>query len=58
VLFIGGDFSTIPCPAEADINQSGGAYPAASDLTVGDITFLIDYLYITGPSLGLPACLQ
>ena len=27
------------------------------DITIGDISTLIDYLFITGPSLGLPDCL-
>jgi len=47
----------IPCPAEADVNQTGGPSPGCEDITVGDISLLIDYLFITGPSLGLPDCL-
>jgi len=47
----------IPCLAEADINQSGGANPGPEDITIGDIAILIDYLFITGPTLGLPNCL-
>ena len=39
----------VACPAEADINQSGGAFPGPSDVTVGDISMLIDYLFIAGP---------
>ena len=42
---------------EADINQSGGTDPVSDDITIGDISILVDYLFITGPSLGLPNCL-
>jgi len=42
---------------EADINQSGGASPTPEDITIGDISILIDYLFITGQSLGLPDCI-
>jgi len=47
----------IACLGEADINQSGGADPTCGDITVADISILLDYLFITGPSLGLPDCL-
>lgn len=47
----------IGCPAEADINQSGGVAPACDEITISDISILIDYLFITGSSLGLPNCL-
>ena len=40
----------IKCLPEADINQSGGVYPTVDDLTIGDIAYLIDYLFISGPS--------
>lgn len=56
-LFISNDIGLLPCLAEADINQSGGAEPTATDVTIGDISILINYLFITGPSLGLPDCL-
>ena len=56
-LFISGSPDPIPCLAEADVNQSGGAEPGFGDVTIGDISELIDYLFITGPSLGLPDCL-
>jgi hypothetical protein len=56
-LFIGDDWSVIPCLAEADINQSGSADPQEADITIGDISYLIDYLFITGESLGLAECL-
>jgi hypothetical protein len=45
------------CLEEADINQSGGTDPTPNDITIGDISILVDYLFITGPSLGLPNCL-
>jgi len=38
--------------------QSGGANPICTDITIGDIAILIDYLFITGTSLGLPECMQ
>jgi hypothetical protein len=56
-LFISGEPELIACPAEADVNQSGGPYPHAADITIGDISILIDYLFITGPGLGLPDCM-
>jgi len=49
---------SIPCLQEADINQSGGTDPSCGDITIGDISILIDYLFITGPSLGLSDCLE
>ncbi len=48
----------IGCLAEADVNQSGGINPTCDDITIGDISMLIDYLFITGPQAGmLPECL-
>lgn len=47
----------IDCPAEANINQSGGVEAVCEDITIGDISTLIDYLFITGSSLGLAECL-
>ena len=38
----------IACPAEADVNQSGGMKATCDDITIGDISLLIDYLFITG----------
>jgi hypothetical protein len=55
-LFIGGDWTVIPCLLEADINGSGGSEPQQSDITIGDVSYLIDYLFITGASVGLPDC--
>lgn len=40
----------IECLLEADINQSGGMDPTCDDLSIGDISTLVDYLFITGPS--------
>jgi hypothetical protein len=47
----------IACISEADVNRSGGAEPVCSDISIGDISILIDYLFITGSSLGLSDCL-
>jgi hypothetical protein len=56
-LFIGEDWSVIPCLPEADINQSGGIDPGPSDITIGDVSYLIDYMFIAGEVIGLPDCL-
>jgi hypothetical protein len=56
-LFISWDVAGLPCLSEADVNQSGGAATTESDITISDISVLIDYLFITGPSLGLHECL-
>ena len=41
----------IVCFAEADVNTSSGTINAqtCNDITIGDISMLIDYLFITGP---------
>jgi hypothetical protein len=40
----------IPCPAEADVNGSGGPGEiTCDDVTIGDISLITDYLFITGP---------
>jgi len=49
------------CMAEADVNLSSQNPPphwppVYEDITVGDDSTLIDYLFITGSSLGLPEC--
>ena len=48
----------IYCPAEADVNRSGGDNPTCDDITIGDLAMLIDYLFITLPqNYGpLPEC--
>lgn len=56
--FISMSCDIIVCLAEADLNRSGGTAPDCSDITLVDISVLIDYLFITGPSLGLPECLS
>jgi hypothetical protein len=57
-LFIGEDWSVVACLPEADINQSGGSDPQTSDITIGDVSYLIDYLFIAGPTgTTLPDCL-
>jgi uncharacterized protein (TIGR02145 family) len=55
--FISMSCDDVTCISEADINQSGGANPTCEDISLGDIAMLIDYLFITGPSLGLSECL-
>lgn len=55
-LYISDDPSKIACMSEADANQSGGPHPTFYDITIGDISTLIEYLYITGPELGLGDC--
>lgn len=45
------------CPAEADINLSGGANPkqgAGGDITISDVSMLIEYLFLDGTYL--PNC--
>jgi hypothetical protein len=40
----------IACYAEADVNESGVPnQETCADITIGDISLLIDYLFITGP---------
>lgn len=56
--FISGTCNVVACLTEADVNQSGGMSPTCNDITIGDILVLIDYLFITGPSLGLADCLD
>ena len=51
-----GPGTNVRCFAEADINKSGGDLPSCDDITIGDIAMLIDYLFITGPSMELPCC--
>jgi hypothetical protein len=44
----------LACLREADVNQSGGEFPQDKDITIGDITKLIGFLFNeTGP---LPDC--
>lgn len=39
------------CMAEADVNQSGGLKPARKDLTMADISTLVNHLFIDGTPL-------
>lgn len=54
----------LACLAEADVNQSGGSSPTCEDITIGDINYLIGYLYVRDcyfppcNDLELPDCLQ
>ncbi|MCX6836050.1 MAG: hypothetical protein NTW07_13165 [candidate division Zixibacteria bacterium] len=52
-LFQGGP--ALCCPAEADIDQSGGRGPGREDITIGDILRIVDYLFIS--YRPLPECL-
>jgi len=52
-LFING--VPINCNSEADANQSGGTYPTAKDITISDVSKLVDHLFIT--RAFLPECL-
>jgi hypothetical protein len=49
--------TSLPCLAEADINQSGGRVPGIRDLTISDISRLVDYLFINHSSRRLADCL-
>lgn len=55
MVFIAG--TEVGCVSESDLNQSGGSNPQPDDITVSDISILIDYLFITGASLELADCL-
>jgi thermolysin len=44
-----GTEAPLSCYQEADVNQSGALTAAKADITVGDISLLIDYLFIAGP---------
>jgi hypothetical protein len=49
----------IECLAEADVNLSGAGAPTCDDITIADISTLIDYLFIVGAEAygPLPDCL-
>lgn len=40
------------------MNQSGGMYPERAEITIGDVSRLIEYLFIDGPEKygPLPDC--
>lgn len=48
----------IDCIAEGDVNQSGGLNPTCDDISISDISILIDYLFVSLPyKYGpLPEC--
>ena len=47
----------IGCPAEADVNLSASGVAVCDDITIGDISMLVDYLFITGSeNMTLPDC--
>ena len=52
VLFI--SLNPVACPAEADVDQSGGTHPTQSNISLGDLTALIGHLFITLDPF--PAC--
>jgi len=52
-LFMTGE--GVACMHEADVNQSGGSNPLRKDITVADISYLIEHLFLTQPDL--PNCL-
>ena len=41
-----GSGTPVCCMAEADVNKSGGSDPDSTDITIGDISVLTDYLFI------------
>jgi hypothetical protein len=48
----------LSCPAEGDVNQSGGANPTCNDITISDISTLVNHLFIAGPANApLKVCL-
>lgn len=49
MLFITGNQPE--CLLEADINQSGGADPTSEDISLGDVMFLVDHLFINKSEL-------
>ena len=57
-LFVTEDACILQCLSEADINLSGGIHPTFEAITIGDISKLIDYLFIAGPETfgPLPDC--
>jgi len=47
----------LTCIPECDFNRSGGVNPDCRDLTIADLSSMIDYLFITGPTRAvLPEC--
>jgi len=48
--FVTGTCASLPCLAEADANQSGGANPTCNDISIGDIQTLVNHLFIACPA--------
>jgi hypothetical protein len=50
----------LPCLQEADFNQSGGCNPTCDDITISDISWMIDALFGSPPPGGYPKpnCLE
>jgi len=44
----------VQCLAEGDVNQSGGQNPNCDDITITDVSLLVDHLFISGTAL--PDC--
>jgi hypothetical protein len=45
----------IPCPTEADVNGSSQTIEATcADVTIGDISLMTDFLFVTGPANWVP----
>ncbi|MCX6834521.1 MAG: hypothetical protein NTW07_05200, partial [candidate division Zixibacteria bacterium] len=38
------------CLTEADVNQSGGAYPTCDNISISDIQTLVNHLFVAGPT--------
>jgi hypothetical protein len=56
--FIVGSCAALPCLAECDVNQSGGAAPICASVTIADIQTLVNHLFIQGPvAAPLKTCL-
>jgi hypothetical protein len=54
-MFIAVDKRLLHCLAEADVNQSGGVAPDSDDITIGDLSILIEYLFL-GTGATMPDC--
>ena len=47
VNYLYGDYTPIDCLTEADVNGSAGGTPERLDITIGDISMMLDYLFIS-----------
>ena len=58
-LYIYADSTLISsCYAEADVNQSGGLDPHFADITLGDISYLVEYLFAAAECYNPPCYWQ